>query len=78
MQNRIYEILLEEGIELPMRKEDFNLAESLEESLEFISAMVAIEDNLGIEIPDEIFNYESLVSFKGFCELLEEQVNKSE
>ena len=40
--------------------------------------MVEIEDNLGIEIPDEIFNYESLVSFKGFCELLEEQVNKSE
>lgn len=74
MIDKVYEILVDKGIELPTQGEDFNLAEYLQDSLEFVAAMVEIEDNLGIEISDEIFGYESMVSFHTFCRLLEREV----
>lgn len=78
MIDKVYGILVEMGIELPEKGEDFNLAEYLQDSLEFVSAMVEIEDALGIEISDETFGYESIVSFRTFCRLLEREVPMSE
>lgn len=72
MMNKIYNILVDAGFELPSPEEDFNLTEFIEDSLEFMGAMVAIEDEMKIEIPDEVFDFEALTSFYRFCNLLEQ------
>lgn len=50
---------------------DFSLYEYLSDSLMFISFIVALEDKLGIEIPDDYLSFEYLESINGFANLLD-------
>lgn len=67
--------LLEIGIdlqeELNEEKNDIDLREYMTDSIEFITFIVALEENIGTELPDSIIRYDSLCSFNGFCMMLE-------
>lgn len=76
MRDKIYQILTEIGVNLPENIEnDFDLSQYMEDSLIFISSIVKLEDELKIEIPDELLDYNNMTSFYGFCELMDELVN---
>lgn len=49
---------------------DIDLRNYLRDSMLFISFIVELENNLGIELPYEILLNDNLVSFKGFCEMI--------
>lgn len=56
--------------------EDLDLTEYIEDSVKFLQFIVALEDQLDIEIPDELLNIEILRSFNGFSSLLKEFINQ--
>lgn len=51
-------------------EEDINLQDYLEDSLQFITAIVEIEQYFGIEFPDEYLTPESTLSLNGFSEII--------
>ncbi len=61
------------GIDLPDIQEggDLDLRDYFIDSLAFISAVVEIENTLGIEIPDDFLDYDKFASFCSFCEAIE-------
>ncbi len=67
---RILEIFAQCGMRVEGIKgdQDCDLRECIEESLQFISAMVEIENQLDIEVYDELLQLDSLASFHGFCQ----------
>ncbi len=67
VQSIIANSLASVGCILPTELEDFNLKDYIDDSLMFISAIVQIENDLAIELPDELLNYEAITSFKSFC-----------
>ena len=50
--------------------EDADLRNIIVDSFQFISFIMAIEDELNIEIPDELLVYDNLASASGFTEML--------
>lgn len=51
--------------------EDINIQDYIFDSLQFITFIVELENMIGTEIPDELLNYENLVSLNAFCTSLE-------
>lgn len=51
--------------------EDINIQDYIFDSLQFITFIVELENMLEMEIPDELLNYENLVSLNAFCTSLE-------
>lgn len=49
-------------------QEDADLRMSIEDSVQFISAIVEIENHFDIELPEELLLYESMASFIGFSQ----------
>ena len=49
-------------------QEDVDLRMSIEDSVQFISAIVEIENHFDIELPEELLLYESVASFMGFSQ----------
>ena len=47
-------------------EQDVDLRDYVEDSIQFISAIVEIESQLGIELPDELLTYDCLASFNAF------------
>lgn len=78
VSKKLVETLEEVGIviDLSSYDDDFDLREYIEDSLVFISTIIHIEDNLGIEIPDELLSYDALLSFKAFTNTITELVSK--
>ena len=56
--------------------DDIDLTEYIEDSIQFVQFIVALEENLGIEIPDELLNIELLTSWNGLSSLLEDLLIK--
>lgn len=46
--------------------QDVDLRDYIEDSIQFISAVVEIENQLEIELPDELLAYDCLASFHAF------------
>ncbi|SFR68157.1 phosphopantetheine-binding protein [Anaeromicropila populeti] len=74
MDKLVKEALDEVGIIIPSElfegSDDFDLKDYIQDSLEFISVILKIEEKLGIEIPEEILSFDEITSFHGFCEAL--------
>ena len=58
--------------------EDIDLTELIEDSFQFISMIVSLEEELQVEIPDDYLVMDKLQSLKGFIVMLEELVRAEE
>ena len=71
-RSRVIEIFAQSGVMAnnPGPEEDLDLREYIEDSIQFISAVVEIENQWDIELHDELLSPESLASVNGFCKSL--------
>lgn len=51
--------------------EDIDLRDYIIDSLQFISTIISIEENFGIEFPAELMLYDNLASLNAFCKMIE-------
>ena len=73
IKNDVIEVLNELGIESEdIGENDVDLTEFIVESIMFISFIVELEDKLGIEIPEELLDINSIKSLNTFSTILEE------
>ena len=73
INNDVIEVLNELGIETEdIGENDVDLTEFIVESIMFISFIVELEDKLGIEIPEELLDINSIKSLNTFSTILEE------
>ena len=73
IKNDVLEVLNELGIETEdIGENDVDLTEFIVESIMFISFIVELEDKLGIEIPEELLDINSIKSLNTFSTILEE------
>ena len=73
IKNAVIEVLNELGIETEdIGENDVDLTEFIVESIMFISFIVELEDKLGIEIPEELLDINSIKSLNTFSTILEE------
>ena len=72
MKSTILECLKNVGIDVEYehKLEDLNLNDYLNDSIQFASFIIEIEDALGIEMPYEYLASDKLESLNGFCELI--------
>lgn len=56
-------------------KEDVNLQDYILDSIQFITFIIALEDELHVEIPDELLSYDKFLSLNGFCNELFHLIN---
>ncbi|WP_304432763.1 phosphopantetheine-binding protein [Acutalibacter muris] len=68
-KNRIIECLNHLGI-LCDAESNFLLSDIIDDSLLFVSMIVEIEQEFGIEIPDEYFQPDRLISFSDLVEMV--------
>lgn len=66
VKSAIYDVLLELGIMIDSINEDFDLRDSIQDSIQFISFIVALEQKLEIEIHDELLQFDAIASFNNF------------
>lgn len=72
IKNDVIEVLNELGIETEdIGENDVDLTEFIVESIMFISFIVELEDKLGIEIPEELLDINSIKSLNTFSTILE-------
>lgn len=57
--------------------DDIDLTEYIEDSIQFVQFIVALEDNLNIEIPNELLNLDLLTSCNGFGSLLQDIITNN-
>lgn len=57
---------------------DFDLREYIIDSLQFITSIVAIENEFGIEFPSELLIYDNLTSVNSFCEVIKNLIEQKE
>lgn len=55
-------------------QEDFSISEYIYESITFIQFIIAIEEELGKDLPDDFLNIEILDSARGFAEMLDSYI----
>ena len=73
IKNDVIEVLNELGIETEdIGENDVDLTGFIVESIMFISFIVELEDKLGIEIPEELLDINSIKSLNTFSTILEE------
>ena len=53
------------------QQEDFSIKDYISDSITFIQFIVAIEEELSLELPDDFLDVELLSSAKGFAEKLD-------
>jgi len=72
LQEQILTCFHNVGVNLPKISdgEDVDIREYIEDSLKFITAIVEIENELNIEIPDEFLIYDKFSSFNSFCDMI--------
>ena len=52
-------------------KKDFAISDYIQDSIGFITFIIAVEEEFGTELPDDFLNYELLNSAYGFIEKLD-------
>ena len=78
MREAIFKALEGIGLSFPDDEknsdDDIDLTEYIMDSLQFISFVTGLEEQLGIEIPDEYLNPKSIQSSKAFIEILKDEI----
>ena len=54
---------------------DINIHDYIQDSVQFITFIVLLEEKLEVSIPDELLMYNSIASFDAFCLELENIMN---
>lgn len=70
MRDKILKILEENGVFIDNTEVDFDITEYIEDSLQFINFIVTLEEELGINFPNEMISLDNLKSFNAFCEII--------
>lgn len=72
IRDRILSCFQNAGVEINKinTNEDCDLREYIADSVAFIAAIVEIENEFDIEIPDEFLIYERFASLNSFCETI--------
>ena len=68
---RIVGILRDEGIEIEYTGEDVDLSDYIIDSIQFISFIVDIENEFGIEIADDYLRYDIISSLHSLAQIVE-------
>jgi acyl carrier protein len=70
---KIIDVLEANGIffDRENNKDDCDMREYITDSLQFMNFIVELENELGIEFPDEVLAYDNLASFNGFTALVQ-------
>ena len=71
----IFDVLQEQGIMIDPTDEDFDLREFIQDSLQFITFIVALEQQMEIEIYDELLQFDAITSFNNFSSNIYEIIN---
>lgn len=77
VREKLLTALDEIGIIIDNAEEEFDLQEYITDSIAFITFIVNIEKQLGIEIPDELLRIDKMHSFVAYCELMLSVVNET-
>ena len=75
MFNVICNVLDEMGYVIFEGEGDFKLSDYIVDSIQFISFIVSLEENLNVTIPDEFLTPKILKSAKGLANMLESYCN---
>lgn len=68
---RIIEVLRNEGIEIEYKGVDLDLSDYIFDSIQFISFIIDIENEFGIEIADNYLRYDVITSLHSFAKIVE-------
>lgn len=71
----IYETLLESGIMIDSIDEDLDLRDFIQNSLQFISFTVNLEQKLNVELDDEFILFDSVASFNNYSQRIYDLLN---
>ena len=78
IRSRIIKSLEEIGILIQVDDDtDIDLREYIEDSLQFITAVVELEMEFEIEIPSELLIYDNFASLNSFCKIIEELLDNT-
>ena len=66
----ILALLYEEGIEIEYNGVDLDLRDYINDSIQFISFIVDLENRFAIEMPDEYLTYDAISSLHSFAEIV--------
>ena len=68
----IIEVFIESGIMITYEGQDILLAEYIEDSIQFMSILVQLEDKFGIEFPDEFLQVDYFSSLYALNDIIDE------
>lgn len=66
-----------ENVGIEFDNTDSNLSDSLVDSLVFISFIIELEENFGIEFDDDIFSDDNFRTLDDLCEVIKTYINSS-
>lgn len=75
VKSTIESVLFDLGIMVDSIDEDFDLRDSIQDSIQFISFIVELEQKFEIEIHDELLQFDSIASFNNFSFNIYEMLN---
>ena len=73
---RIQKILMESGIMVDSIEEDFDMRDVIQDSIQFISFIVNLEEDLEITVTDELLSYDAIASYDNFCKNIYDLCNE--
>ena len=71
----VIDCLLKVGIIVDSSAEDTNILDYGIDSISYVTFIIELEDSLGIDLPESVFNYEVLRSLNGFSNMLVDIIN---
>lgn len=77
IREKLLAVLDELGIIIDNTLEEFDLQEYITDSITFITFIVNIEKQLGVEIPDDMLLITKMHSFVAYCEAMLNVVNST-
>ena len=77
IKNRVYNVLADVGvfIEDGIAEEDIDLKDYFEDSLQFITFIVGLEQAFDIELPDDMVVLEAVSSLNNLCKKITDILN---
>ena len=71
----IHETLLESGIMIDSIGDDLDLRDFIQDSVQFISFAVNLEQKLDVELNDELLLFDSIASFNNYSQKIYDLLN---
>ena len=72
----VQRILTESGVMVDSIEEDFDMRDVIQDSIQFISFIVNLEEELKIVVTDELLSYDAIASYDNFCQNIYDLLNE--